>query len=196
MPSTTVAAEVHAKPSRRPPCGLPRALLLRVAASTGQHHGRRPSPGGSGHKGARQKTADARPEGGLARGSRLVSPPRPLLLLLLFQTEHARGDGTCARRGTHSAAKPEARARGAGLGRVAGAQQRERGADLGLVLGACLLRRPSATAPPAARPHARRARAGAPGGRAIAGRTPPTPGPGPGAGAHAPSSKIGQSRLN
>ena len=35
MPSTTVAAEVHAKPSRRPPCGLPCALLLRVAASTG-----------------------------------------------------------------------------------------------------------------------------------------------------------------
>ena len=62
-------------------------------------------------------------------------PPRPLLLLLLFQTEHARGDGTCARRGAYSAAKSEARARGAGLGRVVGAQQRGHVPDLGLVLG-------------------------------------------------------------
>ena len=106
-------------------------------------------------------------------------PPHPLLLLLLFQTEHARGDGTCARRGAYSAAKPEARARGAGLGRVVGAQQRGHVPDLGLVLGVRLRGRVRAVARRAASPRAARVRAQAPGARARARCAAPPAGGGP-----------------
>ena len=152
------------------------------------------SPSGSIHGPASRKAPESgrvRPQRRAAENGRRApgawprpwipsrTPPRPLLLLLLFQTEHARGDGTCARRGAYSAAKPEARARGAGLGRVVGAQQRGHVPDLGLVLGVRLRGRVRAVARRAASPRAARVRAQAPGARARARCAAPPAGGGP-----------------
>ena len=188
MPSTTVAAEVHAKPSRRPPCGLPCALLLRAAASTGHQ----PTEGarvraGPATKARGRKKADARPERGLARGSRLVSHPHPLLLLL-FQTEHARGDGTCARRGAYSAAKPgrERAARDSAVSSARSSAGMSRISALSLVCVCVAARAPSRDARRARAPCACAPRRP---GRARALAAPPrSRGAARGAGAHPPSS--------